>query len=61
MFILESNKVNSAMFSKGHKADADLELWHKRIDHINLQMLDKGMQSKGVIIGLPTFKDKEIA
>ena len=37
------------------KADTDIELWHKRIGHINLQKL-KGMQLKGVVIGLPTFK-----
>ena len=59
MFILESNVVKSGMFSKGHKVDADIELWHKRISHINLQKL-KGMQSKGVVIGLLRFKDKGI-
>ena len=47
------------MFAKGLKADTDIELWHKRIGHINLQKL-KGMQSKGVVIRLPTFKEKEI-
>ena len=35
------------------------KLWHKRIGHINLQKL-KGMQSKGVVIGPPTFTEKEI-
>ena len=59
MFILESNEVKSAMFAKGFKTDIDIELWHKRIGHINLQKL-MGMQSKGVVIGLPTFKEKEI-
>ena len=59
MFILESNEVKSAMFAKGLKTDTNIEIWHKRIDHINLQKL-KGMQSKGVVIGLPTFKEKEI-
>ena len=59
MFILESNEVKSVMFAKGLKADTDIELWHKRIGHINLQKL-KGMQSKGVVIRLPTFKEKEI-
>ena len=59
MFILQSNEVKSAMFAKGLKADTDIELWHKRIVHNNLQKL-KGMQSKGVVIGLLTFKEKEI-
>ena len=47
------------MFAKGLKADTDIELWHKRISHIYLQKL-KGMQSKVVVIRLPTFKEKEI-
>ena len=59
MFILESNEVKSAMFAKGLKTDTDIQLCHKRIGHINLQKL-KGMQSKGVVIGLLTFKEKEI-
>ena len=59
MFILESNEVKSAMYAKGLKPNTDIELWHKRIGHINLQKL-KAMQSKGVVIGLPTFKEKEI-
>ena len=42
-----------------HKADTDIELWHKRIDHINLQKL-KDMPTKGVVIGLLTFTEKEI-
>ena len=59
MFIIDAHKMKSAMFAKGHKVDADIELWHKRICHINLQKL-KGMQSKGVVIRLPTFTEKEI-
>ena len=48
------------MFAKGLRDNADIELWHKRIGHINLQKL-KWMQSKGVVIGLLTFTKKEIA
>ena len=59
MFILESNGVKSAMFATGLKADIDIDLCHKRIGHINLQKL-KGIKSKGVVIGLPTFTEKEI-
>ena len=31
--------MKSAMFAKGLKVKTDLNLWHKRIDHINLQKL----------------------
>ena len=59
MFILDSHEMKSAMFAKSTKVDSDIELWHKRIGHINLNKL-KVMQSKGVVIVLPTFKTKEI-
>ena len=51
MFIIKSHEMKLAMFAKGHRANDDIELWHKRIDPINLWKL-KGMQSKGLIIGL---------
>ena len=59
MFILDSHELKSTMFSKRTKADSDTELWHKRIGHINLNKL-QAMQSKGVVIELPTFKEKDI-
>ena len=59
MFILDSHEMKSAMFAKSTKADSDIELWHKRIGHINLNKL-KAMKSKGVVIRLPTVKEKEI-
>ena len=59
MFIFDSHEMKSTMFAKSMKADSNIELWHKRIGHINLNKL-KAMQLKEVIIGLPTFKDNEI-
>ena len=59
MFILDSHEIKTSMFAKGHKVDADIELWHKRIGHINLRKL-KGMQTEGVVIKLPTFSGQEI-
>ena len=47
------------MFAKGLKVETDLNLWHKRVGHINLQKL-QNMQSKGVVIGLPNFTAKVI-
>ena len=34
-------------------------MWHKRIGHINIHKL-KNMQSHGLVIGLPRFKDKNM-
>ena len=59
MFILDSHEMKSAMFAKSTKVNSDIELWHMRIGHINLNKL-KEMQLKGVVIRLPTFKDKKI-
>ena len=59
MFILDSHEMKSAMFAKSTKTDSDIQLWHKRVGHINLNKL-KAMKSKGVVIVLPTFKEKEI-
>ena len=36
MFILDLNEIKSAMFAKVLKVDIDLEVWHKRINYINL-------------------------
>ena len=59
MFILYSHEMKWATFAKGHKAESDIKLWHKRIVHINLHKL-KGMQTEGVVIKLPTFSGQEI-
>ena len=54
MFILDSIDGGTAMFAKGQKAESDIDLWHKRIGHINYQSL-KDLQSKQVVFGLPKF------
>ena len=59
MFILDSHKMKSAMFAKSTKTESDIELWHKRIGHINLNKL-KAMKSKGVVIGLPNSKRRRL-
>ena len=56
---LHDKEMKSDMFANSTKADSDIELLHKRIGHINLNKL-KAMKSKGVVIRLPTFKEKEI-
>ena len=59
MFILDLHNMKSSMFAKRTKADSDIDLCHKQIGHINLNK-GKAMQSKGVVIGLSTLKEKEI-
>ena len=57
MFTLDVNipKVKATMFAHGAGVVADTDIWHKRIGHVNVQIL-KAMQSKEIIIGLPKFK-----
>ena len=57
MFILDLHEMKSTMFAKSTKSDSDIELWHKRIGHINLNKL-KAIKSKGVVNELPTFKEE---
>ena len=54
MFILEMNDVGTTMFAKGKKIKSDIDLWHKRIDHVNFQRLQE-LQAKQVVFGLPKF------
>ena len=35
MFILNTNDVGTALFAKGQKVESDIDLWHKRIGHVN--------------------------
>ena len=59
LFILDSNEVKSAKYAEGLKTETNIELWHKRIGHVNLQRL-RGMQSKGLVLGLPAFDSKRV-
>mgnify|MGYP000070031161 CR=1 FL=1 len=51
MFILDTNDVGTTLFAKGEKVDSDIDLWHKRISHVNYQRLQE-LQSKQVVFGL---------
>ncbi|MCO5578805.1 hypothetical protein L7F22_032651 [Adiantum nelumboides] len=57
MFTLDVNipELNAVMFAHGSGVDADIEIWHKRIEHANLQRL-KIMQSQEHVRGLHVFK-----
>ncbi|MCO5600009.1 hypothetical protein L7F22_054117 [Adiantum nelumboides] len=57
MFTLDVNipEVNAVMFAHGSGVVADIEIWHKRIGHANVQRL-KTMQSQELVTGLLVFK-----
>ena len=58
MFILDSSDGGTAMFAKGQKVESDIDLWHKRIAHVNYQRLPD-LQSKQVVFGLPKFSGRK--
>ena len=53
MFTLDVNmpEVKAALFAQG----AGVDIWHKRIGHVNEQRL-RSMQSKQIVASLPKFK-----
>ena len=57
MFTLDVNmpEVKAAMFAQGAGVVADVDMWHKRIGHVNEQRL-RSMQSKQIVAGLPNFR-----
>ena len=54
MFIIDTTEVNTAIYAKELKAESDIELWLKRIGHVNLGIL-RSIQTKGAVHGLPQF------
>ena len=58
MFILHTSDGGTAMFAKGPKVESDIDLWHKRIGHVNYQQL-QDLQSKEVVFGLPKFSGRK--
>ena len=47
--------MSVSMFLPEKRVIADINIWHKRIGHVNIQQLKK-MQVHNVIVGLPKFK-----
>ncbi len=60
MFTLDVNmpEVNSMLFTHG-KGAGDIRIWHKRVDHVNLQRL-KLMEKQNFVGGLPKFGIEEV-
>lgn len=48
----------SAMYGQSGPAQTDMELWHKRVGHMNFQRL-KGLPDSGLVTGLPKFRSSE--
>ena len=57
MFTLDADipEVQAAMFAHRRGVIADIEIWHKRIGHVNIQRL-KSMQTESIVAGLPKFR-----
>ncbi|GJV06299.1 retrovirus-related pol polyprotein from transposon TNT 1-94, partial [Tanacetum coccineum] len=47
--------LNHNLFSVGQFCDADLELWHRRLSHLNFDYINL-LLKKDVVIGLPKLK-----
>jgi len=45
-------ELKTTMFSKGQGVVPDIDIWHKRIGHVNIQ----NMHANGIVGGLPMFK-----
>jgi hypothetical protein len=60
MFILDrtDDGPDTALFAKEQKAESDIDLWHKRIDHVNYRRL-QDLQTKQVVLGLPKFSGRK--
>ena len=57
MFTLDVDvpEIKSAMFAQGAGVVVDIEIWHKRIGHVNVQRL-KSMQNQNIATSIPKFK-----
>jgi hypothetical protein len=56
MFILDrtDDGPDAALFANGQNIKSDIDLWHKRIGHVNFWRLQH-LQTKQVVFGLPKF------
>ena len=58
MFTLDTNDVGTALFIKGEKVESYIDLWHKRIGHVNYERLQE-LQTKQVVFSLPKFSGQK--
>lgn len=57
MFTLDVDvlEVKDAMFVQNTGVVANIEIWHKRIGHVNVQRL-KSIQNQNIVTRIPKFK-----
>ena len=55
MFTMDITKDDRTCFAHGNEKIVEIDLWHKRIGHVNLQKL-KSMQLNEFVFGLPHLK-----
>ena len=48
-------EIKAAMFAHGAGVVANIDIWHKRVGHANVQRL-RSMQTKELVTGLPKSK-----
>jgi hypothetical protein len=60
MFILDrtDDGLDTALFAKGQKTKLDIDLWHRRIGHVNFWRL-QDLQTRKVVVGLPKFSGRK--
>jgi hypothetical protein len=60
MFILDrtDDGPDTALFAKGQKAESDIDLYHKRISHVNYRRL-QDLHTRQVVLGLPKFSGRK--
>ena len=61
MFTLDVNMPikSAALFTSKNAIIFDMDIWHKRIGHVNVQRL-KAMESKRIMTGLPRFASSKM-
>ena len=52
-------KITTIMFARGLNVISDVEMWHKRIGHISMQILQNILR-KNVVVRLPKLKECEM-
>ena len=47
---------NDMLYTQKNAVITDIDIWHKRIGHVNVQRRLKTMQSQNVVTGMPNLQ-----